>query len=117
MLAGDQTSVLLLIEMSYLQLITGAKTPFYNLPYLKYAKWIEKTWLTSVWQFLTEANLKLVVSKATRFEEQRENDSFLMTIFVYAKFSASDLRQINRCRIYHQVLTVADIAMAETGSG
>ena len=87
--------------MSYLQLITGAKPPFFNLPYSKYAKWIDKTWLTSVWQFLTNANLKLVINKAQPLEDQRENDSFLMTIFVYARYSASELRQLNRCRLYH----------------
>jgi hypothetical protein len=113
MLAGDQTSILIVIEMSYLQLIVGAKTQFFNLPYSKYEKWMEKTWLTSVWQFVSMANLKLVIGKVTPQLEQREGDAFLMTIFVYAKFTTIELKQINQCRIYHQVLTVADIATAD----
>ena len=36
-----------------------------------------------------------------------------MTTFIYAKFSAAELKFINQCRLFHQVLTVADIATAD----
>ena len=36
-----------------------------------------------------------------------------MTIFVYARFKPVELRQINQCRLYHQVYLTSDIATAD----
>jgi len=112
-LAQDHTSKLISVAMSYLQLIAGAKTLVLNLPFSLYAKWMDRTWLTSIWQFLTMANLKVFISTVTPLREQRQGDSFLMTVFVYAKFKPGELRQINQCRLFHQVFLTSDIATAD----
>lgn len=44
---------------------------------------------------------------------QCEGDSFLVATFVYAKFKPIERKQINQCRLYHQVITVADILAAD----
>ena len=113
LLAQDQTSKLINVAISYLQLIVGAKTQFFNLPYSLCAKWTEKTWLTSIWQFLTRANLKVSVNTAKPLREQRTGDSFIMTAFVYAKFKPYKLRLINQCRLFHQVYVTSDITTAD----
>mmetsp|Transcript_1981 Transcript_1981/g.3051 ORF Transcript_1981/g.3051 Transcript_1981/m.3051 type:complete len:373 (-) Transcript_1981:3129-4247(-) len=46
-------------------------------------------------------------------QDQRENDSFLMSEFIYKGFKKGELELINQCRIYHQVMTVTDIATAD----
>jgi hypothetical protein len=58
---GDKTGKLILVSMSYLQLIIGSATPFFQLPYDKFAKWIDKSWLTSIWQFIHVTKLQIAV--------------------------------------------------------
>ena len=108
----DKTSQLLEIAMSYMQLRTGAGTLFMNLPFPKYAKWVEKTWLASLWQFLYLAKLKVSVPLPLP-SLLREQDIFLMTEFIYLGFEPSSLDLINQCRLYHQVVTLSDVATAD----
>ena len=111
---GDHTSRLLSIAISILQLRIGSGVLFLNLPYPKYEGWVEHTWLTSLWKFLHLANLRVQVPSSIRFpSKQREHDSFIMTEFIYQGFSKLELDQINQCRLYHQVITVSDIAQAD----
>lgn len=108
----DPTSKLIMIAISYLQLRVGSKPFFLNLPYTKYAGWVEKTWLTSLWQFLHIAKLQLD-GPFVGISEKRQGDAFLTTEFIYHGFCKSDLELINQCRLYHQVITVSDIASAD----
>ena len=43
---------------------------------------------------------------------QREGDSTLMSLFIESGYGASDLAQLNRCRLYHQVFFLSDITSA-----
>ena len=67
----DQTGTMLTIAISIQQQIVGAKGLFFNLPFPKYAGWIECTWLTSIWQFLHITELKLY----QKFRCRRSNGS------------------------------------------
>ena len=109
---GDETSRLLLVAMTIMQLRVGSQILFLNLPFSKYAGWVEKTWLISLWQFLHITNIKIRVSDVPLPKKQRDKDVFLMSEFVYLGFKKNELNMINQCRIYHQVITVADIATA-----
>jgi len=110
---GDETSRLLRVAISVLQQRVGAKSLFFNLPYTKYEGWTEKTWLTSTWKFMHITNLQVQITRIPLPTPQRENDVFLMTEFVYLGFKKRDLELINQCRIFHQVLTLADITDAD----
>ena len=106
---GDQTGKLLVVAMSIMQLRVGSRILFLNLPYPKYAGWIKYTWLSSLWQFLQVTNVKIMIPGVPLLSAQREQDFFLMSEFVYKGFTKGDLELINQCRLYHQVITLADI--------
>ncbi len=46
--SGDDVGSFLLILLSHVQLHLGVSQPFLTLPFPKYAKWVNKVWLTSV---------------------------------------------------------------------
>jgi hypothetical protein len=49
----DKTADLILIDISYIQLLVGSSTTFFNLPYDKYKWLVDDCWLTSIWAFLS----------------------------------------------------------------
>jgi len=110
---GDQTSQLLLVAMTIMQLRVGSQVLFLNLPYSKYAGWIENTWLSSLWQFLHKTNLRIMIPGVPLPRAKREHDFFLISEFLYKGFKKGELELINQCRLYHQVITLADIAVAD----
>jgi hypothetical protein len=57
----DESGKLILIALSHIQLHTGSSTPFFDLPYPYYAKWVEHNWLTSIWKDTNQLHLTLEV--------------------------------------------------------
>lgn len=60
----DKMSNFILISMSNIQLLVGSNTPFFHLQYSKYCKWIEHSWLTSLWQFISRVQFTLKIKRA-----------------------------------------------------
>ncbi len=50
--AHEKSGKLILISMSYVQLIIGSGESFLRKPFLKYKKWLDNNWLTSLWGFI-----------------------------------------------------------------
>lgn len=109
----DNTSKLVQVAISIMQQRVGAKGLFFNLPYPKYAGWLESTWLASIWQFLHILDLQIIIPSIPLPQEQRDNDIFLMSEFIYQGFKKGELELINQCRLYHQVITLTDITVAD----
>jgi len=73
----DEIEDLLLIEMSYMQLMTGIGPLFLNQDPAKF-HWIDRGWMTSLWEFLNTANL----TTSWTPKLQQEHDVFLMEYFL-----------------------------------
>jgi hypothetical protein len=111
--AQDKTGHLILLSMSYLQILTGSRTSFLHLPYSKYSKWIESSWLTSIWCCVSRVKFTLIVKNAW-MPLQRTNDLILMDYFVHLNYKPKELKSLNRCRIYLQVIFLSDIASVDS---
>lgn len=48
-----------LIHHGYLQLLVGIRTNYVNSDYCKYSKWINMSWLKSIWGFINKIKLKI----------------------------------------------------------
>lgn len=59
----DKTADLILINISYIQVLVGSSTLFFNLPYLKYKCLVDSCWLTSIWAFLSTINFQLIICR------------------------------------------------------
>jgi hypothetical protein len=93
-----------LLGHSYLQLLVGSATLFFNLPFTQYSHSTEGGWLVSIWQFLQTINFQLYISKANTPEASRLGDIALMDYFVSLRCKPKQLRILNRCRVYLQVI-------------
>lgn len=109
----DKTGKLLLISLTYLQLICGSVTPVLSLPYDKYCKWVEPTWLQSFWGFISKVGYDIHVHQQWLPILPRKNNHALMDHFMKLGYSASQLATLNRCRIYLQIIFLSDIVSAD----
>jgi hypothetical protein len=108
----DKSNKLLRISLSYLQLAVGSITSVLQLDAVKYSAWMENTWLLSFWKFLSKINLKVQLQDQWLPSVTREHDIALMDFFITQGYKNSQLGRLNRCRIYLQVITLADITSA-----
>ena len=72
-----------------------------------------QTWILHTWRFISKNKISFK-PPAGQLCLRRVNDQFLMKAFGRHISSQAELRSINRCRLYLQVNTLADIA---TGDG
>jgi len=110
---GDKTGKLLIISLSYLQLLSGSTHPILTQPFTKYSKWIENTWLNSLWAFLSKVGYSVTVSQQWLPVPPRKYDKGLMDQFIQLGFEPLQLGILNRCRLYLQVLYLSDLVSAD----
>jgi len=110
---GDKTGKLLLISLSYLQLLSGSIQPILRQKYSLYEKWIEPSWLTALWAFLSKVGYRVTVSQEWLPEVPRKNDRPLMDQFISLGYSPAQLGALNRCRLYMQAIFLSDLVAAD----
>ena len=71
-------------------------------------EWVEETWVTDVKLFLSGIGAGIVLKSQWHQKIQQEHDSFL-TDYIPDECDKKLSQQINRCRLFLQVLTVANI--------
>ncbi len=103
----DTVGCLLEIQLKWLQLISGISTPVLEcttcVPYLP------PGWITALHHKLVYYNIKVKVSDAWQPELQRKGDHIIMD-FVTQKLPPWMWGPINKCRLFMQAVTLADIA-------
>jgi len=105
-----RTSVgnMMLIELRHLQLESGSgfhllEAPAMRIPFLTLC------WTTAMQDFMAENQMKLEVTKAKVLPLCREGDRYLMDDFrALQNLDDADLYDINRVRIFLQVMTLSD---------
>jgi hypothetical protein len=88
----DDVGKLILITISFLQLLLGAQKPFFSLCYTHFAKRVEKVWVTSIWQHTSQLNMFLEVEHHWVPPKPREQDVFLMEYAMSLNLPISHLK-------------------------
>jgi len=109
---GDDIGDLILSLITHTQLQVGAGVPFFTLHYPDYAKWIDQTWVTDCWKFAHRAGTTVDIEKQWVPKVPREGDITIMDLALTFQLDAFQLRCINMCRLYLQVISVSDLATA-----
>jgi hypothetical protein len=109
----DKTSTLLNISISHMQLSVGTCTSVLQLPFSTYGAWLESYWLVSFWRFLQRASLSINLTPQWLPTHTQRGDIALIDHFVTQSYKAHQLIQLNRCRLYLQVITLTDIVSAD----
>jgi hypothetical protein len=77
-----------------------------------YHQWTDSLWLSSFWKFVRKLKLKVVVLGQWMPALNRKNDLFFLDYIVEEGLSPKALGSLNRCRLYLQVITLADITFS-----
>lgn len=109
---GDEVSQLILSLITHTQLQVGSTTPFFQLQYSTYAKWIDSTWITDCWKFSQRARITVDIESQWVPLLSREGDIALMDLALTFNLDSYQLQRINTCRLYLQVLLVSNITTA-----
>jgi hypothetical protein len=98
----------ILLELHQLE----AGTPFslFEAEYGRYQSLVTETWVKNLWRYVSQAGI--CVSGGTCLARKREGDKFLMPQWVQ-RYHGQELRQINHCRMFLQVLTLADVVTTD----
>ena len=110
---GDDIGNLILVAMSHLQLHIGLESSFFTCAYPPYAKWVEHNWLTSIWKHMHQLQINVEVERHWTPEKARQHDLILMDEFMKYNFTPMQLRLLNNCRLYLQVILLSDITTAD----
>ncbi len=78
----DKTANLILIDLSYLQLLVGSAMFFLNVPYVNYGHSTDGGWLVSIWQYINKIGFQMYVKRAYVPPLPRQHDAALMDYFV-----------------------------------
>ena len=103
---------LLRIAIAWAQFCAGIRSPILEdtstkLPHL------EAEWILSLRQFLQDVQGQLELDTPFVTQLQRQGDAFLMDVAIQSgKFKPIQLRRLNYCRLYLNVLLVSDVCNA-----
>jgi hypothetical protein len=67
-------------------------------------------WITECWIFLKQCDATIETTGTWRSLRGRKDDVALMEVFANKNFTAKEMRDINRCRMYLQVFYLSDVA-------
>jgi hypothetical protein len=86
-----------------------------NVPEQDYGRYsrviMTENWITGIWEHLHSCNSTLKTTAKWKPPPNRQNDVDVMEALTETEeFSAKDLKDINRCRIYLQVFYISDIS-------
>jgi len=109
---GDDIGRMILSLITHTQLQIGSVTPFFQLQYSTYAKWIDSTWITDCWKFANRTKIELEIESPWVPTLTRQGDVALMDLALMFHLNHQQLRTINTCRLFLQVVTVSDIVTA-----
>ena len=104
----DQTGDLLLIEKDYIELIVGTGVCPLDHSESVAVDYVEQTWIVTLAAFLQRCCGSILTNTKRVVELQRENDVYLMAFT--EDMSKSKRAVIQRCRLYLQVATLADVS-------
>ena len=108
-----QPQQMLLITLDQLQHNSGLSIPLLEDPYVP-APHLEGLWIPQVRSFLRHIQGSLQIADLTIQPLQRQNDFFIMDAAVHCSFlSSSDVKRVNYCRLYLQLLTLSDMTNAQ----
>jgi hypothetical protein len=109
----EDTGKLILSFLSHLPLYVGSITPLFQLSFTPYAKWVGLNWITSVWSFTSTVNAVLKIEHQWVPFLPLQHDVSTIDVALGLNFTPVQYKQFNNCCIYLQVITLADIILAD----
>ena len=107
------TGQLLRTSMQQVQLELGLPGNLFEVDYKSYHQLSTACWVTHTWKFCDEYSI-IIKGPTPELSLHHKQDHFLIPSFFAAGFRKTELQMLNRCQLFLQVVTLADIS---TGDG
>jgi hypothetical protein len=107
-LEDDMTGQLIRVSVEQLKLEIGCNGPTLSLPYADFEKLATDCWIRQTWQFMDAYRIR-VEDTSPDFTLSRAKDQLLLIPFHEKGIRDDQLRRLNLCRFFLQVLTISDI--------
>jgi hypothetical protein len=106
------TGKLMRSMLDYTQLECGCSGNVLEEDYERYARVLmTENWITGIWEHLHSCKSTLKITAEWKPLPNRKNDIVMMEALTETEeFTATELKEINRCRIYLRVFYISDIA-------
>jgi hypothetical protein len=111
--ANNVTDCILRDVMATLRIQLGLPGTIFDHPYKRFALCTTPTYFHTTWEFCND-HAFIIQDNQPLLQLQRINDQFLIQAFADSGHSNKELRQLNICRMWAKVVTLADIT---TGDG
>ena len=97
--------------MEHLQLVIGFGTPLFQFPFSCMERFCDRSWLTSMWEFVDSIGLSIHLENPWTLLPQWDGDVFLMEAFCnpHLVLTPKTRKRLNACQIYLQVITLLQI--------
>jgi hypothetical protein len=107
---NDDVGKLIRMCIEATQLEVGTFEPFIFLLHSVYGQCpLTSTWVHEIWSFLELFQGTITLTKSWLPSPQRQNDQSVMSLASNTTYTKGELRQLNMCRIYIRVISIADI--------
>jgi hypothetical protein len=105
------TGELLRANVEAIKMFLGTGQNIFTLDYQRFHKLVPPSLMKHVWYFAYKHKIIIQEEVTGNIILRRENDRFIMDVIALQceDFSTNELAHINRCRMYLQVTTLADI--------
>ena len=110
----DATGKLLLTSLRYAQLEIGISKPFLSTNFYDYSNIITPTWITNLWQYLTECHSNIHEFKPWIYSPPRTHNFFLMDVIYRNNLPDTHKEIFNRVRLNLRLLTASEIVVANS---
>ena len=98
----------ILIDLAWIQQEAGTSQPILENTHID-LDYIEDGWILGIRRFLQLVSAAIKLINNPRPQTCRHGDSYIMDTFRENSISTSELRTLNRCRLYFQVDRISDI--------
>jgi hypothetical protein len=110
--ANNIAGQFLRVALAWAQHNSGVGTPILEIPTIP-IPYLETQWISSLRTALTSLGCKIQVDYSSVYPLQRQHDAHLMDVFrEHCTFKPNELKSLNQCRLFLQVMVVSDICDA-----
>jgi hypothetical protein len=110
-----EAGMLLMLGIEWMVLTIGCPEEIFSYPIDKIQKYVPWNWILCTWEFLMSINVMVDLKDGWTLKPQCDQDHFIMQdMAANLNLKPAELKCMNACRMYLQVVTLADIV---DGSG
>jgi hypothetical protein len=105
-----QLGATIVIQLNWAQIVSGRGTPILEIPQEILPHLDSEQWIQTLRRFLALSCITLHISNIDVPYGKRINDQILMDLVVHTSWSKTEIKEINKCRLYLKVESVSDIS-------